>query len=73
MTGRSRFDDAAWYTELASRMRFEITYLDGRKREVDGQRFERSSAFAPVLQLAVGESAPNRYRTAGYKRIRRIA
>lgn len=56
-------------------MKFEITYVNSRKPKavVGPERFERSAAFAPVLRLAVGESAPRRYRSAGYKRIRRVA
>lgn len=55
-------------------MRFEITYVNRRKpkRIVTEEHFARSAAFAPVLKLAVGEDAPRRYRTAGFKRIRRV-
>jgi hypothetical protein len=56
-------------------MRFEITYVAPKpKREVDESHFARSRAFAPVLRLQVGESAPSgRYWSAGYKQIKRIA
>jgi hypothetical protein len=57
-------------------VKFEITYVSpGRpKRIVDEDHFARSSAFAPVLKLEVGQSAPaGRYRSANYKRIKRIA
>jgi hypothetical protein len=55
--------------------RFRITYTNPQQkpRIVTGEHFDRSSAFYPVLQMAVGERIERRYHTAGYKRIERIA
>lgn len=57
-------------------MQFEIKYVSPRKpkRVVTEDHFAKSSAFAPVLKMAVGESAPRgRYTSANYKSIKRIA
>lgn len=56
-------------------MEFKITYVNPRRpsKTVGPERFEKSAAFAPVLRLAVGESISGRYRTAGYKTIKRVA
>jgi hypothetical protein len=56
-------------------MTFNIEYVNPRQpsRTVTGEHFARSSAYAPVLRLAVGEYAPKRYHTAGFKSIRRVS
>jgi hypothetical protein len=56
-------------------MQFQITYVNPRKpkRIVTEEHFARSAAFYPVTQLAVGEHAPRRYETAGYRDIKRVA
>lgn len=54
---------------------FEITRSPAhrpRKRRVTEDYFARSSSFARVLELEVGEVAPNRYRSAGIWRIKRV-
>jgi hypothetical protein len=55
--------------------RFEITYVNKHRtaKTVGAARFEKSSAFVPVLSLEVGEIAPNRYRSAGIAQIKRVA
>lgn len=61
-------------TEFRTLKQFEISYIFKRpNRIVDETHFEKSSAFYPVLSLKVGESAPKRYRSAGYRNIKRIA
>lgn len=53
-------------------MVFEITYVNKRsKRTVDESHFQRSSAFAPVLKMEVGDIA-RRYASAGYRQIKRV-
>lgn len=53
---------------------YEITYVSDRpKRVVGPEHFERSSAFAPVLRMQVGEKIERRYRSAGYKSIKRVS
>lgn len=57
-------------------MTFRIEYVMRSKspRIVTEKHFANSSAFAPVLRLAVGESAPRgRYTSAGFKRITRVS
>jgi hypothetical protein len=66
--------DAMNATSDPSQMEFEIAYVNSRKksRTVTGEHFAKSAAFHAVLQLKVGEDAPKRYHTAGFKRIRRV-
>jgi hypothetical protein len=55
-------------------MQFRIEYVHPTKpsRIVGPEHFERSRAFHPVLQLRIGQSLSNRYRSAGYDRITRV-
>ena len=56
--------------------RYEITYVQSQKkgkRIVGPERFEKSSAFYPVLKLEVGQVIQRRYYSAGIKQIKRLA
>lgn len=62
--------------DLVTMPTYRIEYVMPRRkpRIVGADHFAQSSAFAPVLRLAVGESSPRgRYVSAGYKRITRVS
>ena len=57
--------------------RYEITYMPAhrpQRRVVGPEHFEqRGGPWMRVLNLTVGQVISNRYRSAGYRQIRRIA
>jgi len=56
-------------------MEFEITYVNPSRanKTVNESYFKDSTAFTSVLELEVGQTIINRYWSAGYHKIKRLA